>query len=270
MTSDFSVLDRPEVLKLLFHPRREPAARERRPSGTETTVPGVTDVMVPVAKDVAVGARFHLGGPGHANLLFFHGNGEIAADYDEIGPYYNRIGINFLAADYRGYGRSTGHPTVTAMIRDSHAIFRFATDWLTRRGFTGPLILMGRSLGSASAIELAAAHAEQVCGLVVESGFAYAGPLLALLGVDAAAVGFREETAFRHLEKIARFQGPLLVIHAEFDHIIPFSDGRALYDACTSSRKTLLQIPGADHNDILARAFADYLAAIELLAGACR
>jgi len=59
---------------------------------------------VPVADGAAVGARFHIGSRGHANLLFFHGNGEIAADYDEIGPYYNRIGINFLAADYRGYG----------------------------------------------------------------------------------------------------------------------------------------------------------------------
>jgi hypothetical protein len=269
MTSDFSVLDRPEVLRFLFHPRREHAAPDPRPSETELAIPGVTNVLVPVAEDVAVGARFHLGGRSHANLLFFHGNGEIAADYDEIGPYYNRIGINFLAADYRGYGRSTGHPTVTAMMRDSHAIFRFAADWLTRHGFTGPLILMGRSLGCASAIELAAAHAEQVRGLIVESGFAFAGPLIELLGVDAAAAGFREETAFRHLEKIARFQGPLLVIHAEFDHIIPFSDGRALYDAGTSSRKTLLKIPGANHNDILAHAFGDYLAAIERLTAAC-
>jgi fermentation-respiration switch protein FrsA (DUF1100 family) len=210
-----------------------------------------------------------MGGRGHANLLFFHGNGEIAADYDEIGPYYNRIGINFLAADYRGYGRSTGHPTVTSMMQDGHAILRFVTDWLARNGLNGPLLLMGRSLGSAPAIELAAAHADRVCGLIVESGFAFAGPLLGLLGVDAAAVGFREETAFRHLEKIARFQGPLLVIHAEFDHIIPFADGQALFDAATSPHKTLLKIPGADHNDILAHGFADYLAAVERLAAAC-
>lgn len=269
MTSDFSALDRPEVLMFLFHPRREHGAPERRSSETKTSIPGVNDILVPVADGVAVGARFHLGGRGHANLLFFHGNGEIAADYDEIGPYYNRIGINFLAADYRGYGRSTGHPTVTAMMDDCHAIFRFASDWLAQNGFSGPLILMGRSLGSASAIELAAAHADRVCGLIIESGFALAGPLLELLGIDAAAVGFREETTFRHPDKIARFQGPLLVIHAEFDHIIPFSDGQTLFDAGTSPDKTLLKIPGANHNDILAHGFEDYLAAIERLAAAC-
>ncbi len=269
MSADFSVLDRPDVLMFLFHPRREHGLPERKPPGTETKLPGIEDLLVPVADDAAVGTRFHLGSRGHANLLFFHGNGEIAADYDEIGPYYNRIGINFLAADYRGYGRSTGHPTVASMMDDCHAIFRFVTDWLARNGFTGPLILMGRSLGSASAIELAAAHADQVCGLIVESGFAFAGPLLKILGIDATAVGFREETAFRHVEKIARFRGPLLVIHAEFDHIIPFSDGRTLFDASTSPDKTLLKIPGASHNDILAHGFGDYLAAIERMAASC-
>jgi hypothetical protein len=269
MTVDFSTLDRPEVLMFLFHPRREHGAPGRRINEPEMKIPAARDILVPVADGAAVGARFHIGSRGHANLLFFHGNGEIAADYDEIGPYYNRIGINFLAADYRGYGRSTGHPTVTSMMQDGHVIFRFAAEWLAQNGFTGPLILMGRSLGSAPAIELAAAHADRVCGLIIESGFAFAGPLLRLLGIDAAAIGFREETAFRHLEKIARFQGPLLVIHAELDHIIPFSDGQALFDAAASPRKTLLKIPGANHNDILAHGFGDYLAAIERLAAAC-
>jgi fermentation-respiration switch protein FrsA (DUF1100 family) len=224
---------------------------------------------VPVGDDTAVGARFHLGGPTHANVLFFHGNGEIAADYDEIGPFYNRIGVNFLAVDYRGYGRSTGHPSVAAMMQDSHTIFKFVADWLAQGRFTGPLIPMGRSLGSASAIDLAAAYTERVAGLIVESGFARAGPLLRLLGVDPDRIGFREESAFRHIEKIGRVQKPVLIIHAEFDHIIPFSDGQALFDACPSPAKSLVKIPGANHNDILAIAFGDYLAAIQRFTDAC-
>lgn len=51
-------------------------------------------------------------------LLFFHGNGEIVEDYDDIAQIYLKLGINFLPVDYRGYGRSTGSPTVTAMMRD--------------------------------------------------------------------------------------------------------------------------------------------------------
>ena len=266
---DFSALDCPEVLRVLFHPRREYGAPGWNPPEAETKIPGVKDLLVPVGDDIAVGVRLHLGDRTHPDILFFHGNGEIAADYDEIGPFYNRIGINFLAADYRGYGRSTGHPTVMTMMQDCHTIFQFVTDWLAQNGFTGPLVLMGRSLGSACAIELAAAYPDRVSGLVVESGFAYAGPLLRLLGINLAAIGFREETAFDHMNKIKQFRGPLLVIHAEFDHIIPFSDGQALFEASTSTDKTLLKIPAADHNDILAHGFRDYLAAVQRLTTSC-
>ena len=269
MNADYTALDKPDVLMFLFHPRREHGVSQPRSPVSPLEIPGMTDVQVPVEEHTVVGARFHLKDRSHANILFFHGNGEIAADYDDIAPFYNRIGINFLAVDYRGYGRSTGHPTVTSMMRDSHTIFRFVTEWLSQNGFTGPLILMGRSLGSASAIELAEAHADRVCGLIVESGFAFAGPLLRLLGVDPAAIGFREERTFRHLAKLAQFRGPVLVIHAEFDHIIPFSDGQALFEASASPNKTLLKIPRANHNDILAHGFQDYFAAVQRLVASC-
>jgi len=263
MDADFPAQVRPEGLRVLFHPRRDCGLPAGGPPQAANGFPRVQDILVPVAAGIAVGARFHLGGPTQANILFFHGNGEIAADYDEIGSFYNRMGINFLAVDYRGYGRSTGHPTVTAMMQDCHTVYRFAAAWLAQNGFTGPMMIMGRSLGSASAIELAAAHSERIAGLIVESGFAYAGPLIRLLGADPARIGFREESAFRHIEKIGQVRKPVLVIHAEFDHIIPFSDGRTLFDACPSPAKTLLQIPGANHNDILAVAFDDYMTAIQ-------
>jgi fermentation-respiration switch protein FrsA (DUF1100 family) len=261
MNADVSVLDRPDVLAVLFHPRRDDGAPLDRPSRTAGT-PRVQDILVPVAAEIAVGARFHLGGPAYANILFFHGNGEIAADYDAIGPFYNRIGANFLAADYRGYGRSGGQPTVTTMMQDCHDVFKFVGAWLEDNGFGGPVIVMGRSLGSASAIELAAAYPGLISGLIVESGFACAGPLLRLLGVDPDRIGFREEAGFQHSEKIGRIRQPVLIIHAEFDHIIPFSEGQALYDACPSPAKTLITIPGANHNDILVHAFDDYLSSI--------
>ena len=122
---------------------------------------------------------------------------------------------------------------------------------------------MGRSLGSASVLELAATCGESVDGLIVESGFAYAAPLLQLLGIDLKALGFKEEKGFRNIDKIRNFDKPTLIIHAEFDHIIPFSDGEALYDACPSPNKTFLKIPGANHNDIFMRGLQQYLAAVK-------
>ena len=104
---DYSALDRPEVLMYLFHPRAETGSTFQA-AGPHPSPAGITDMLIPVADDIAVGARFHTTEKTGGNIIFFHGNGEIVADYDELGGIYNRKGINFLAVDYRGYGRSTG------------------------------------------------------------------------------------------------------------------------------------------------------------------
>jgi hypothetical protein len=165
--------------------------------------------------------------------------------------------------DYRGYGRSTGKPTVSAMMQDCHVIFEFVQNWLRQNNYAGPILLMGRSLGSASVLELAAAWGDSTDGLIVESGFAYAAPLLQLLGIDLEALGFKEEKGFRNIDKIKNFVKPTLIIHAEFDHIIPFSEGEALYNASSSPDKSFLKIPGANHNDIFMRGLQEYLAAVK-------
>ena len=239
----------------LFHPRPEWGSPKRSPSAE--------DMLIQVEKDAVVGARFHLTGKEAPNILFFHGNGEIVADYDDIGLIYLKMGINFLPVDYRGYGRSSGKPTITAMMRDSHVIFDYVQNWLKERGYSGPFILMGRSLGSASALELSAYYRDQIEGLIIESGFAYARPLLQLLGINMEALGIKEEEGFRNMDKISTFDKPTLIIHAEKDHIIPFSEGQALYDACPARDKRLLMIPGANHNDIFLRGMREYMEAVK-------
>jgi hypothetical protein len=121
---------------------------------------------------------------------------------------------------------------------------------------------MGRSLGSASALELASHYGNQIDGLVIESGFAYASPLLKLLGINVEVLGLREEEGFSNLEKIRRFAKPTLVIHAEQDHIIPVSEGQALYEASTATNKTILTIPAANHNDIFLKGMGAYMQAL--------
>jgi len=68
------------------------------------------------------------------------------------------------------------------------------------------------------------------------------------------------------VDKICHFKGPTAIIHAEFDHIIPFSDGEALFEASGAEEKVLISIPGANHNDIFMRGLDRYLNAIAELA----
>ena len=252
-----AALDVPEVLTVLFHPRPD-----------LDQIPAVApscDLMIPVTPDVSVGARFHITDKSAANILFFHGNGEIVADYHDLGALFNRMGINFLAVDYRGYGRSNGQPTVSAMMQDCQSVFAFTRTWLHENRHVGPLVVMGRSLGSASAIELAAVHRPSVAGLIVESGFAFAGPLLRLLGIDPAVLGFDESSAFGNADKMKTVDQPTLIVHAELDQIIPLQEGQTLFDACGSAEKAFLKIPGAGHNDIFMRGLDAYLQAIKKL-----
>jgi pimeloyl-ACP methyl ester carboxylesterase len=253
--NDYSHLDSPEILTGLFHPRPE--------YGSITRAANAIDVSISVETNIVVSGRFHMTGKSAPNIIFFHGNGEIASDYDELGPIYNRMGMNFLVMDYRGYGRSTGRPTVSTMMRDCHATFEFTKGWLEGNGYGGAFIVMGRSLGSASALELINHHKDLINGLVLESSFANTGTLLEFLGVNASEIGFTEDKGFRNLEKIRAWDKMTLIIHAEFDHFFPFSEGQALFDACPSAHKTLLKIPGANHNDIFMRGFDAYMKAVK-------
>ncbi|WP_242637562.1 serine aminopeptidase domain-containing protein [Desulfobacter hydrogenophilus] len=107
-TNPYAALDQPQVLQFLFHPRRDDSKK------------AVSDKehFIPLDQDIEVEAAFHLGDPLFPNILFFHGNGEIVSDYDDLGPIFNRMGINFLVVDYRGYGKSSGSPTVFSMLLD--------------------------------------------------------------------------------------------------------------------------------------------------------
>ncbi|MEN8142544.1 MAG: alpha/beta fold hydrolase [Thermodesulfobacteriota bacterium] len=240
---DYSALDIPEILSLIFHPVSE--VRSELP-------PGCIDYDVPVGDGVKVGVRCHLPEQDDApNIIFFHGNGELASDYDTVGPSYNEQGLGFIVADFRGYGWSGGEPTVSAMLKDSREIFDFIKGKLTEMGRTGKLIVMGRSLGSASALELAALRQDELAGIIIESGFANTCPLLATLGVDCDALGIKEENGIGNLPKIKDFLKPILILHAQNDQIIPLTEAAALHAECGAAAKELQMIPGADHNNIL-------------------
>jgi fermentation-respiration switch protein FrsA (DUF1100 family) len=248
---DHSVLDRPEILMMLFYPREE--------YGEPVAMENIFDLLIPVEEGVELGTRFFIAGEDAPNILFFHGNGEIVSDYNDMGTLYNEFHINFFPVDYRGYGRSTGSPTITSLIRDSHPVFKFVHDWLRENGHTGPLIVMGRSLGSAPAMELIPHYTDQIDGLIVESGFASLSGLYENFGLEAAEDQLNN---LSNVLKIATFDKPTLIIHGENDTIVSFENGQNLYEASAARGKRLLRVPGAGHNDLLAVALVPYMEAV--------
>jgi uncharacterized protein len=238
-------LDHPEILSRIFYPRHEP----------KTFPPtGAIDWDYEVEPGIAIGCRFFIHSQEAPTILYFHGNGEVVCDHDDIGLDYMEVGCNLLVMTYRGYGWSTGTPTVQAMFNDGRRLFPEVTAWLRGKDCTGPLFIMGRSLGSACAIDLAALHGDAVKGLIIESGFADSLPLLKTLGISLTTAGIKEEECFGNKEKIADVKIPTMILHGAHDQLIPPAEAEKLNAASGARNKQFLLIPGADHNTMISTA----------------
>ncbi len=249
-----NTMDRPEILRFLFHPRT--TARTTPPERT-------MDFDVPVAPDATIGCRLFTAEKDAPIILFFHGNGEIVADYDDIGPYYQQQGLNFLVTDYRGYGWSTGSPTSSTMLTDARTLYEDLLKKLRADGYTGSVFVMGRSLGSACAIELAALHNEEIAGLIIESGFAETLPLARTLGIDTDKLGISEKDTFDNSRKMESITKPTFILHGQQDTLIPLRQAEKLMAASGARSKELQIIPGADHNTLIAVGGMLYFQAIK-------
>lgn len=248
----FDRLDQVDVLRVLFHPRRDIVRNDNQ-----------SDVLFIMPDGVQIGGRFHCAGPSFPLILLFHGNGEIASDYDLIAPLYVEMGVSLLVADYRGYGRSGGTPTSSALLSDAHEILGQLARVIEERGaHFSKLFVMGRSLGSAAAVEITARAGDSVSGLIIESGFVDSLALIERLGGPALSHLGERKVGFNNIGKIRQVRVPTLVIHGEEDFIIPLEEGEALFQQCGSHKKQFLSIPGAGHNDLLLRGRREYFQAI--------
>jgi alpha-beta hydrolase superfamily lysophospholipase len=236
-------LDHPAVLEVLFHPRK---------SNKTDPPPGADNIDMEVDNGIQLGCRIHTADPEGPVILFFHGNGEIAADYDTIGPMYTERGINFLVTDYRGYGWSDGTPTGTALLADGRILFERTKTWMTDHGYTGDIFVMGRSLGSGCAIDVAAHYGKEIKGLIIESGFAETLPLARTLGLDVEPLGLTEEDGFRNQEKIGAITIPTFLLHGQRDSLIPLHHAHKLHGESGARNKELQIVPEADHNSLIA------------------
>jgi alpha-beta hydrolase superfamily lysophospholipase len=190
-------------------------------------------------------------------VLYFHGNGEEAGDYEMFAHYYHKTGVNLFVADYRGYGLSNGMPTITNMVGDSHKVFSEFKRILADNGYSSTVFLMGRSLGSIPAVEIAYHHQDDLKGLIIESGSA--NNLRRLWGyLDEQEQEKLTAGTFLNKVKIKSVTIPTLIIHGEYDQILPVQEGLELYQESGSEDKDILVIPGADHNDLMVRGQQQY------------
>lgn len=194
------------------------------------------------------GTRLHGWYLGHpeprAVALFCHGNaGNIVSRGETLQILKERHGLAIMTFDYRGYGKSEGKPSERGILQDARA----ARAWLASRASVEEtdIVLMGRSLGGAVAVDLAARDGAR--GLVLASTFSSL-PEAAAHHVPWIFPNLNMTQRLNSAKKIGNYSGPLLQSHGDADQLIPIKLGRKLFDAA-GEPKQFIVIPGAGHND---------------------
>ena len=242
------------IERMFFYPDSAPYARPEQ-FGLH-----YEDVFVAAAD----GSRLHgwwlpARGDALGTVLHLHGNAANVGNHLPLVAWLPGAGFNVLMLDYRGFGRSTGRPSLDGVVDDAAAALAYLRTRPDVDG--GRLIVLGQSLGGATALRLLARDSDGVRLAVIESAFAsYRGiardaarqsvvlaPLVplavpALPGPDADPVA-----ALRTLRM------PLLIVHGTADEVIPFRHGEQLAAAAPPGT-AFIRIDGARHLESLLRA----------------
>jgi hypothetical protein len=191
-------------------------------------------------------------------LLWFHGNaGNIGHRVENIKLLHDQVGVNIFIFDYRGYGRSHGKVSEAGTYTDGEA----ALSYLHSRKDVDPnsIVFFGRSLGAAVAVELANRGPCQ--GLILETPFASIRDM-ARAAFPLLPIGGLLRTKYDTVEKVKKIKCPLLVLHGDQDEIVPFSQGRKVFEAAPEPKEFYV-IPGAHHNDTYIVGGRAYFAALK-------
>ena len=189
-------------------------------------------------------------------ILVCHGNAGNISHRIETILIFNRLGLNTLIFDYRGYGLSEGNPTEPGTYADAEA----ALAWIEEHCGVPPgeVVVFGRSLGGAVAACLASKS--QPKALILESTFTSA-PDMARQLYPWIPIRLLSRFYYDTLAKVREIHCPLLVVHSPDDDLIPFSHGRALFEAAPEPKEFFTI--GGDHNSGFLHTGGRYVTALD-------
>ena len=177
-----------------------------------------------------------------AGALVAHGNAGNISNRLHIARAWKAMGVSTLLFDYRGYGASDGSPSEAGLYADATAAYGELVRRLGLAGL-GPerAIAHGESLGGAVVVELALR--EPLGAVVIESAWSSL-PELASRLYPFLPVRLLLRERFDTLERVAKLDVPLLVLHGRGDEIVPFEHG---VDIARAGSAELLELSGG-HN----------------------
>ncbi len=238
------LIDSPTVSNIVFYPRKVPIPTNLGPN--------IKILKFEISKNIMIGGFFYLNDVNLPTILLFHGNGEIAADYQYFLDFFFDCGVNLAVVDFRGYGFSSGQPIYSSLISDAFPVYDKFYEWMIEYDLKDSLFLLGRSLGSVCASEIGSHNPNSLKGIIFESGFASMYNMMTrLFRVSGPGITPDGLSEFSNNTRIRKFQKPVLIIHGTQDFIIPSTESNLIYDNIPDGiEKKLVLIEGAGHNNI--------------------
>lgn len=239
-----SIIDNPAISNVVFYPRKIkiPASL---PSNIEA-------LQFQINREIIIGGYLFLNSKDLPTILLFHGNGEIALDYQYFHELFFECGVNLAVVDFRGYGHSTGEPIYSSLITDALPIFERFKEWMEENNLRNSLFIQGRSLGSVCAAEIGSHNPKDLRGVIFESGFASIYNMMTrLFRIQGPGITSELLSEFSNDTRIKKFEIPTLIIHGKLDWIIPSQEGELIFESLPNNvEKKIVLIEGAGHNNI--------------------
>ena len=175
-------------------------------------------------------------------VFYLHGNGGDLTTWTTGLDFYRRINYDLFIVDYRGYGKSTGRIESEAQL---HADVRAAWDAIAPRYRDVPIVLFGRSLGTALATQLATQVEPALLVLVT--------PFVSLAAAAERRYPYAPEFLLKYPLRtdavIGAVRSPVLLVAGSQDALTPVSDSVEL-KSLARAPVDLIIVEGAGHGDI--------------------
>jgi alpha-beta hydrolase superfamily lysophospholipase len=227
------------------------------------TPPGAEDVVLHTGDGLDLAAWWFPAADADAPaVLVANGNGGHRGLREPLARALVDAGLSVLLFDYRGYAGNPGSPTEEGLAADVRAARGFLVDEV---GVPPErLVYFGESLGAAVVTELATEHPP--AGLVLRSPFQ---DLAAVAGEHYPLVPARLllRDRFAVAEQVTRIDVPTIVVYGSGDSIVPPAQSRVVAEAAAGLER-VVEVPGADHNDLVLLSGSEVVDAVVDLARA--
>jgi uncharacterized protein len=186
-----------------------------------------------------------------ATLIYYGGNDFLMVTSRALIESYRQIPVNILLFDYRGYGRSSGEPTVSGVMTDARTAYNYARNDAPNRQES--IYVHGHSMGSFLSATIT--EEEEIAGYILESPISDVNQWTRRLipWIARPFIRFNIDDPIKeqsNLDRVSRIDKPLLIMGGSNDEVTPFRMAEDLYEASVSSQKRLVKIAGGTHNDL--------------------